>query len=88
MMSWVKRHGMVDGVLLLANALGAVIYVLRARQAWVIPEEAANGIHTITGEPFLWAAAALPVWIVFLVINLLGVLRSWRARDGCNVAYG
>jgi hypothetical protein len=70
MMSLVKRHGMVDGVLLVANAVGALIYVLRARQAWVIPEEAANGIHTITGEPFVWAVAVLPVWIVFLVINL------------------
>jgi hypothetical protein len=60
----------ISVAILLANVLGVAIYLLGARYAWVIPEEAANGIHTITGEPFVWASFVLPVWIVFLVINL------------------
>jgi len=70
MMSWTKRIGTVAAVLLLTNVLGCVIYLLGAQHAWIIPEEAANGIHSITGEPFVWAAFVLPVWIVFLVVNL------------------
>jgi hypothetical protein len=56
-------------MILLANILGCAIYLLVAQHAWVIPEEEANGIHSITGEPFVWAAFVLPVWTVFLVIN-------------------
>jgi hypothetical protein len=60
----------VSVAILLANVLGVAIYLLGARYAWVIPEEAANGIHTITGEPFVWALFVLPVWTIFLVMNL------------------
>jgi hypothetical protein len=56
--------------ILLANILGITLYLLGARHAWVIPEEKTNGIHAITGEPLVWGAFVLPVWIVFLVINL------------------
>jgi len=81
MMSWIKGIGTVDAVLLLTNVLGCVIYLLGAQHAWIIPEEAANGIHSITGEPFVWAAFVLPVWIVFVVINLIwGVIILARRR--------
>ena len=81
MMSWTKRIGTVGAVLLLANVLGCALYLLGAQHAWIIPEEAANGIHTITGEPFVWAAFVLPVWIVFLIINLVwGVIILARRR--------
>jgi hypothetical protein len=61
----------ISVAILVANVLGIVIYLLGARHAWAIPEEKANGIHTITGEPFVWALFVFPVWIVFLVINLV-----------------
>ena len=81
MMTWTKRIGTLGAVLLLTNVLGCVIYLLGARHAWIIPEEAANGVHSITGEPFVWAAFVLPVWIVFLVINLTwGVTILARRR--------
>ena len=72
----------VSAAILIANVLGCAIYLLGAQHAWAIPEEAANGIHATTGEPFVWAAFVLPVWIVFLVINLTwGVMilahRRW-----------
>lgn len=80
-MSWAKRPRTVDGALLVANILGCVIYLLGAEHAWIIPEEAANGIHSVTGEPFTWAAFVLPVWIVFLIINLTwGVTILARRR--------
>jgi len=60
----------VSVAIFVANVSGIAVYLLGARHAWVIPEEKANGIHSITGEPFVWAAFVLPVWIVFLVINL------------------
>ena len=80
-MSWTKRIGTASAVLLLMNIFGCVIYLLGARHSWVIPEEAANGIHSITGEPFVWAAFVLPLWIVFLVTNLVwGVTILARRR--------
>jgi hypothetical protein len=72
-------------VILLANVLGVGLYLLGARHAWVIPEEKANGIHVITGEPFVWASFVLPVWIVFLVLNLAWgsmILARRRWLDG------
>lgn len=81
MMLWTKRLGIAGAVLLLINVFGCVVYLLGARHGWIIPEEAANGIHTVTGEPFVWAAFVLPVWIVFLVINLVwGVMILARRR--------
>ena len=69
-------------VILLANILGSAIYLLGARHTWIIPEEQAEGINVITGEPFVWASFVLPVWFVFLVINLgwgltIVVRRLW-----------
>lgn len=56
-------------MVLVTNVLGALLYLWGARHAWIIPEEAANGIHSVTGEPFVWAAFVLPVWLTFLVVN-------------------
>jgi hypothetical protein len=55
----------VSALILLANVLGCAIYLLGAQHSWVMPEEEANGIHSVTGEPFVWAAFVLPVWICF-----------------------
>ena len=60
----------ISVAILLVNILGIAIYLWGAKHAWVIPEEKARGIHTITGEPLVWGAFVFPVWIVFFVINL------------------
>jgi hypothetical protein len=64
----------VSVALLLMNVAGTAIYLLRARLAWVIPEEEQHGIHVIAGEPFIWTAAILPVCAIFLAANL-----TWAA---------
>lgn len=68
--SLLLRYG-APGVLLALNLFGVLVYLWGARHAWIIPEEAANGIHSITGEPYVWAGFVLPVWGAFLIINLI-----------------
>lgn len=68
--------------LLLLNAIGAVAYVFRASVSWAIPQE--RGLNAITGEPFIWFAATLPVVAVFFVLNLgwgamIAARRYWRS---------
>ena len=57
-------------VLLVLNFIGAVVYVLRASNGWVIPQERELGLNSVTGEPFVWAGSIFPVCAVFLVLNL------------------
>jgi hypothetical protein len=59
-------------VLLVFNLVGAVIYVYRASYGWVLPQE--RELHSVTGEPYIWAAAVFPVCVVFFVLNL-----TWAA---------
>jgi len=61
-----RRWGVI---LLLVNFIGAVFYVIRASNGWVVPQERELGIP-VTGEPFVWAASIAPVCAVFLVLNL------------------
>ena len=62
-------------VLLALNCFGAVIYVVGASHAWAIPQEREAGLHSVTGEPFVWASYVIPICAVFLVLNL-----TWGAR--------
>src|ERR1700749_2365950 len=57
-------------VLLVLNLIGAVVYVVRASNGWVIPRERELGLHSVTGEPYIWALSVLPVCAVFLVLSL------------------
>ena len=57
-------------VLLVLNFIGAVAYVVAASNGWVIPEERELGLHSVTGEPYVWALSVFPVCAVFLVLNL------------------
>jgi hypothetical protein len=72
----------VNLVLLAFNAIGAVVYVVRASPSWAIPQE--HGMVPITGEPFVWAVGFLPVLAIFSLLNLTwGALilryRQWRS---------
>jgi hypothetical protein len=57
-------------VLLAFNFIGAVIYVVAASHGWVIPQEREAGLHSVTGEPYVWAGYVFPICAVFLMLNL------------------
>jgi hypothetical protein len=70
-------------VLLILNTAGICAYLWRVSFAWVIPEERAMGIP-ITGEPFIWFAALLPIVAIFFSLNLSwGIVipagRQWNS---------
>ena len=65
-------------------ATGAFAYlILGASTAWAIPQEREAGIHSITGEPFVWFLAILPIVAFFFVLNVVWgaviVRRQWQA---------
>ncbi|MGC2477553.1 MAG: hypothetical protein WA485_24665 [Candidatus Sulfotelmatobacter sp.] len=55
-------------VLLLFNLIGAIIYVWAASHGWVLPQE--RGLHSVTGEPYIWALFIFPICVVFFALNL------------------
>lgn len=71
-------------VLLTANVVGALIYVVAASDGgWVIPQERAAGLHSVTGEPYVWALHVFPICVVFLVLNVtwgafIVARKQWR----------
>jgi len=71
-------------LLLAANIVGTVIYLVAASHGWVIPQEREAGLHSVTGEPYVWAAYVIPICAAFLVLNLTwGAViigrRQWQA---------
>ena len=70
--------------LVIANVLGITAYLyLTSRYAWAIPQEREHGVHTVTGEPFIWAGIVVPIWATFALINLIWgvtivVKERWR----------
>ena len=55
-------------IMVTANIIGAIVYVVKASAAWAIPQE--RGLHSETGEPFVWFTAILPVIAVFALLNI------------------
>ena len=67
--------------MLVANAIGACVYVYRASPSWAIPQE--RGLVPTTGEPFVWFIGVMPVVAVFFVLNLIwGALILARRQWG------
>jgi hypothetical protein len=66
--------------LFILNVRGSIIYVFRSMASWAIPEELAQGVHSVTGEPFVWALATWPILICFGLLNFIWILhlRKWR----------
>ena len=81
-------------VLLTLNLAGAVDYECLASRSWAIPQE--RGLHSETGEPFVWAFSVMPVFTIFFVVDvfwgaLILVSQQWRrgyfvAADGPDLA--
>ena len=73
------------GLILFAlNFFGAVLYLLGASHGWVIPQERELGLHSVTGEPYIWAIYVFPIWALFLLLNLVWVAivlkrQHWRS---------
>ena len=68
-------------VLLTLNLAGAVDYECLASRSWAIPQE--RGLHSETGEPFVWAFSVMPVFTIFFVVDvfwgaLILVSQQWR----------
>src|SRR5579862_3789667 len=71
-------------VLFIGNIIGAIAYIRAVEPSWVIPEERAAGIHTVTGEPFVWAVAVVPFVVGFGLLNALWgaslcFWKKWRS---------
>jgi hypothetical protein len=69
--------------LLVVNIVGICAYLWLVSFAWADPQERAMGIP-ITGEPFVWAAALLPIVAIFFPLNigwgvLILVSRQWKS---------
>lgn len=63
------------------NVVGAVVYLVMTSNSWAIPQE--QGLVPVTGEPFVWAVAALPIIAGFSLLNLtwavfILVRGQWR----------
>lgn len=58
----------VNTLLLAANIIGVAVYLIASSYSWALPQERA--LNATTGEPFVWAVGVLPIWLVFLLINL------------------
>ncbi len=75
--------------LLALNVIGAIGYVALAALSWAIPQEAE--VRSRTGEPFIWGLGALPVFVIFSLINLtwgafIVARRQWRGGSLCLLA--
>jgi hypothetical protein len=82
-MQLAKRSFNAQSMALLGlNLVGATLYVFAAsRGGWAISQERAAGIHTTTGEPFIWFLSILPIVASFVVINVAwGVVILSRRR--------
>jgi hypothetical protein len=81
-------------VLLTFNLAGAVVCECLASRSWAIPQE--RGLHSETGEPFVWAFSVMPVFTIFFVVDVfLGCTYSGQptvakrifvAADGPDLA--
>src|ERR1039457_3449110 len=72
--------------LFITNVIGATIYVFASMASWAIREELAQGVHSTTGEPFVWAVRTWPILICFGLLNLIWILRIKKWRDSYFLA--
>ena len=58
------------------NFMGAVIYMVAASRGWLNAQERAQGLDSVTAEPFIWAMYVFPIWVLFVLLNLIAGLCS------------
>jgi hypothetical protein len=59
-------------------------YLYAASLSWAIPKERAQGIYSVTGEPFVWFFSAVPIFAAFSLLNLfwgayICAKKKWQA---------
>lgn len=67
------------------NFGGVVLYLWGASHGWLIPEERAAGINTVTAEPIVWALYVYPVWGAFILANLGWFAWNWLRHRHRNL---
>ena len=65
----------------ITNMIGAITYLFASMASWARPEELAQGVHSVTGQPFVWAARTWPIFICFGLLNLVWLSRTGKWRD-------
>ena len=80
MKQYISAHRL-SSALFITNVIGAITYVLASMASWAIPEELAQGVHSVTGEPFVWATRTWPILICFGLLNLIWLTRMKKWRD-------
>ncbi len=78
-------------VLLVINLLGSIGYLIAVSTSWAIPQERESGIHSITGEPFVWAFSGWPILALFFLVNLSWAVfilfeRRWQEGRSALIA--
>jgi hypothetical protein len=67
--------------LFVANVIGTITYIFASMASWAIPEERAQGVYSVTGEPFVWATRTWPIFICFGLLNVIWMLTIKKWRD-------
>lgn len=63
------------------NAGGIALFFALAVKTWIEPE-LANVPGASGGAALVWSLSALPVFLLFIVANLVAGFRAWRGRQG------
>jgi len=63
----------------IANAIGIASYLVAASMGWSRPEE--YGTNATSGEPFIWMMGAVPVFIIFFLINAIWGFSLFRKTN-------
>ena len=70
------------------NVLGATAYLIGVSHgAWAIPQERAQGIYSVTGEPLVWFVYVLWIFFPFTILNLVwgSFILAYRQRRCRNL---
>ncbi len=76
----------INIALVFANVAGIALYLKNASLSWAIPEEA--GLNpAIAGPSFVWALGALPIAVLFVVIDIAWLYIADRKSLGRAYIY-
>jgi len=64
-----------------ANALGAIVYLWLSSRTWIEPELRGESVAR-SGDAVVWFTTALPVFIGFIIANLVWFIRRARQDRG------
>jgi hypothetical protein len=68
---------------LIANAVGAAVYVWLSSWTWLEPELRGQDVAR-AGDAMVWAMTALPVLVGFALADLVWLIRRVRTGQSCQ----